>query len=72
MMENLICYCFGYTETDIIKDLKQNNGTSAIMERILNEKRNGTCQCDINHPAGRWCISDVRRVVDKVKAGLIN
>ncbi len=53
MMENLICYCFGYTETDIIKDLKQNNGTSAIMERILNEKRNGTCQCDINHPAGR-------------------
>jgi len=53
MDKNLICYCFGYSEEDIIRDVLENNGASLILERILNAKKNGTCNCKFNHPEGR-------------------
>jgi hypothetical protein len=53
MEKNLICYCFGYSEEDIINDVVDNNGTSSILERILTEKKKGTCNCKYNHPEGR-------------------
>lgn len=53
MVKNLICYCFSYTEDDIIRDVLENNGISSILARILNEKKKGTCRCDTTHPLGR-------------------
>jgi hypothetical protein len=53
MEKKLICYCFGYSEEDIVRDVLENNGTSLIMERIQNEKKKGTCNCKFNHPEGR-------------------
>ena len=53
MEEKLICYCFGYSEEDIIRDVRENSGTSSILERILNEKKKGTCNCKYNHTEGR-------------------
>ena len=50
-MSEKICYCFNYTEDDILKDVKEN-GRSTIMERITAEKKKGTCQCKKNHPRG--------------------
>jgi len=52
-MENQTCYCFGYSEEDIIQDVLQNNGRSLIMERILVEKKAGGCSCGSKHPLGR-------------------
>lgn len=51
-MSDLICYCFGYTAQDILKDLEQN-GRSLIMEKILEEKRSGQCDCAKKNPKGR-------------------
>ncbi len=51
-MSDLICYCFGYTAQDILKDLEQN-GRSLIMEKILEEKRSGGCDCAKKNPKGR-------------------
>ena len=45
MAQNLICYCFGYTDEDIKKDYDEN-GRSSIMERIMNEKKDGKCNCE--------------------------
>lgn len=53
MKKNLICYCFGYSEEDIAKDVRENDGTSSILKRIMKEKKNGTCNCRHNHPQGR-------------------
>ena len=53
MKIKLICYCFGYSEEDIVRDVQENMGTSSIMERIQNEKKKGTCNCTRNHPDGR-------------------
>lgn len=52
-MENRICYCFGYSEEDITKDVLENKGRSLITERILAEKKVGGCSCVDNHPLGR-------------------
>jgi hypothetical protein len=51
--EKLVCYCFGYSEEDIIKDVIKNSGTSSILERILGEKQKGTCRCSTTHPLHR-------------------
>jgi hypothetical protein len=52
-MENQICYCFGYSDEDIRRDVLENNGRSLIMERILGEKKSGGCNCGATHPLGR-------------------
>jgi len=51
-MEELICYCFKYTASDIEKDVRLN-GKSTIMEKILSEKKDANCQCAIKNPKGR-------------------
>jgi hypothetical protein len=53
MVKNLICYCCGYSEEDIIRDVIENRGASSILEKILNEKKKGACNCKCNHPEGR-------------------
>ena len=51
-MDNIICYCFGYAAEDIKNDF-QENGKSMIMEKIIQEKKLGTCQCSAKNPKGR-------------------
>ena len=53
MKVNLVCYCFNYSEEDIINDIRENKGTSTIMEKILSEKKRGRCSCSDTHPKGR-------------------
>jgi hypothetical protein len=52
-MANQICYCFGYSDEDIVSDVLGNKGNSTILERIVNEKKNGGCNCGTSHPLGR-------------------
>ncbi len=53
MEKDLVCYCFGYTQEDITRDVLENGGTSLILQRILHEKQQGACNCTANHPLGR-------------------
>jgi len=48
-----VCYCFNYTDIDIIDDFVKHHGKSAIMDRIIKAKREGTCECDIKNPKKR-------------------
>ena len=51
-LNQLICYCFDYTEEDIRKDMLAN-GRSMILEEIKLAKQIGGCQCHIKNPKGR-------------------
>ena len=51
-MEELICYCFNYTFSDIESDVKENV-KSTIEERIAFEKKAGGCQCETKNPKGK-------------------
>jgi hypothetical protein len=52
-MTGLVCYCFGYSASDIREDAMANKGRSAILERITAERKAGNCQCATLHPQGR-------------------
>ena len=52
-MSRMICYCFGYTETDIRNDVKKNRGKSTILEQIVAAKKAEECNCSGTHPEGR-------------------
>lgn len=50
--DDLVCYCFDYTREDIELDYREK-GRSAIMERIILEKKHGACQCETKNPKAR-------------------
>ncbi|GAB4179882.1 MAG: (2Fe-2S)-binding protein [Geothermobacteraceae bacterium] len=52
-MPRLICYCFEHTGEEIRREVLDNNGRSLILEKILAEKKAGTCRCSELHPEGR-------------------
>ncbi|OGO38604.1 MAG: hypothetical protein A2147_06495 [Chloroflexi bacterium RBG_16_57_8] len=64
-MTETVCYCFGYTDADIVDDVLGHGGRSTMLERITEAKKNGVCNCEAKNPKGRRCLSDVHRVVDK-------
>jgi hypothetical protein len=47
----MICYCFRYTRRDIEEDVLRN-GRSLILDKILDAKRLGACQCVLKNPNG--------------------
>jgi hypothetical protein len=51
-MNDLICYCFGYSVDDIQEDYRKN-GQSTIMEKIKVEKKSGNCRCATQNPKGK-------------------
>jgi hypothetical protein len=51
-MDNLICYCFGYTEGDIKEDFLKN-GHSLIQKKIQSEKKIDSCECATKNPKGK-------------------
>ena len=64
-MNDLICYCFEHTSEDIRQDFL-THGHSMIMEKIKAAKKMGSCQCTTKNPKGKWCLPDVRQVVDNL------
>jgi copper chaperone CopZ len=51
-LNDLICYCFGYTVNDIEQDFIKNR-RSLIIEKIAAEKLAGGCDCANKNPKGR-------------------
>jgi hypothetical protein len=47
----IICYCFNHTRAEIEYDYRKN-GRSVILEKIIDAKRLGTCQCRAKNPKG--------------------
>ena len=45
-----ICYCFNYTDADIVADVVARHGQSTIEQRIAEAKKNGRCQCEVKNP----------------------
>ena len=51
-MIDMVCHCFGYSRDDIEQDVLIN-GRSLILEKIIDEKKFGRCQCTTLNPRGR-------------------
>src|SRR6185369_4090341 len=55
-MSKTVCFCHNYSESDIEKDVQQNNGRSRILEEIITAKQKGACQCSTKHPEERFTL----------------
>jgi hypothetical protein len=51
-MTEKICYCFNYTDEDIVRDVRMH-GKSLILEKIAAAKKEGGCRCSTENPKGR-------------------
>ncbi len=48
---SLICYCFGVTKNEAIKD-------PAIKEFVIKQTKDKVCACDHFNPSGKCCLKD--------------
>ncbi len=49
--ESLICYCFGVTKNEAIKN-------PAIKEFVIKQTKEKVCACDHFNPSGKCCLKD--------------
>lgn len=50
--DRTLCYCFDVTQHDLAQRLDTARGF------VIEQTRDGTCDCEIRNPAGRCCLKD--------------
>lgn len=62
-----LCYCFGFTEGDIRKELTHNGKTKipAQIGQFIKEK---ICACEIRNPSGACCLGEVNKTAQQLLA----
>lgn len=53
-----VCYCFGFSRSDIAKDMA-DRGRTDIPERIRLGIKEGRCDCERKNPQGACCLGNV-------------
>lgn len=62
-----LCYCFGYREADVRRDLAAS-GRTEIPAIITAEVKAGHCACEVKNPQGTCCLGSVSKAVRRVEA----
>ena len=62
-----LCYCFGYDESDIRRDMEEH-GRTEIPQRIKAEVKAGMCACETRNPSGKCCLGEVQQALQKAQA----
>jgi len=63
-----LCYCFGFTQAMVEKELRER-GDCAIVQRIAAEVKAGNCACEVRNPQGSCCLGNVASVVKRLQTG---
>jgi hypothetical protein len=63
-----LCYCFGFTEGDIRRELARA-GETRIPSRIGRLIKEKLCACEVRNPSGACCLGEVNRSVKRLLAG---
>jgi hypothetical protein len=61
-----VCYCFSFTERDIIEDVEQH-WEGRIFKEITANVKAGLCACEIKNPSGRCCLGNVQKAMKKAR-----
>lgn len=57
-----LCYCFGFTEGDVRKEITQK-GESSVPKQVSQFIKEKLCVCEIRNPAGACCLGEINRTV---------
>ena len=63
-----LCYCFGFTEGDIRKEMAQTGETKipAQISQFIKEK---LCACEARNPSGTCCLGQVNQTIKRFSNG---
>jgi hypothetical protein len=61
-----VCYCFEKTERMVIDDYLAHD-RSTIFEEITAHVKAGECACEVKNPAGRCCLGNVSKAIQKAR-----
>jgi hypothetical protein len=62
-----LCYCFGFTEGDIRREVTQT-GEIRIPSQIGQFIKEKICACEIRNPSGACCLGEVNKTVQQLLA----
>lgn len=54
-----VCYCFDYTDQDILEEV-QKTGKSTASNIITQNIKEGLCACEMRNPQGSCCLGNVK------------
>ena len=64
-----LCYCFGFDETDLRKELAEH-GQTTIPDRIALLIRQGFCACLEKNPSGACCLGEINKAIMRLSVEL--
>ena len=53
-----LCYCFGVTRRDYLKD-------PSTRDFVLAQTKAGQCSCETSNPSGRCCLGDFPKIANR-------
>lgn len=62
-----VCYCFGFTESDIEAQLAAT-GRSTVASEITARVKARECACEVKNPQGSCCLGNVATVTKRLAA----
>lgn len=60
-----VCYCFGFTRSDILKDTEAEE--PGIAQQISAWTTDKKCACELRNPQGSCCLGNVKQVQKKTR-----
>lgn len=60
-----ICYCFGFTEGNLRREIVIK-GVTTIPTQITQLIKEKLCACEIRNPSGTCCLGEVNRTVQRI------
>lgn len=57
-----LCYCFGYTEGDVRKEI-ETTGKSTAAAQVSQFIKERFCACDTRNPSGVCCLGNINKAV---------
>lgn len=60
--DRLLCYCFGATERDLIRD------GAAILTQVRAHIGERRCACEVRNPRGSCCLGDLTAALARLQA----
>lgn len=60
-----ICYCFGFTEGDIRREIRES-GETRVLAQITQWTKEKLCACKIRNPSGACCLGEVSNTVQRL------
>jgi hypothetical protein len=63
-----LCYCFGFTEGYVRREIAQK-GESSVPKQVSQFIKEKLCACELRNPAGACCLGEINRAVKSLMPG---